>query len=117
MTIKHSVKLKCLKKGLGAFFNLIGHGVVMEGNRKMTGCLQTFGGHCMYTCALFEVSQYKVTTNRKLCFLFSTSNVQCPPKVWRQPVIFLLPSITTPCPIKFNNSNACSNNLIELIVT
>ena len=27
--------------------NLIGHGVVMEGNRKMTGCLQTFGGHCI----------------------------------------------------------------------
>jgi len=28
-------------------FNLIGHGVVMEGNRKMPGCLQTFGGHCI----------------------------------------------------------------------
>ena len=27
-------------------------------------------------------------------------NVQYPPKVWRQPVIFLLPYITTPCPIK-----------------
>jgi len=26
---------------------LIGHGVVMEGNRKMRGCLQTFGGHCI----------------------------------------------------------------------
>jgi len=23
------------------------HGVVIEGNRKMTGCLQTFGGHCI----------------------------------------------------------------------
>jgi len=28
-------------------FNMIGHGVVMEGNRKMTGCLQNFGGHCI----------------------------------------------------------------------
>ena len=27
--------------------NLIGHSVVMEGNRKMTGCLQTFGSHCI----------------------------------------------------------------------
>jgi len=26
--------------------------------------------------------------------------IQCPPKVWRQSVIILLPSITTPCPIK-----------------
>jgi len=24
---------------------LKGHGVIMEGNRKMTGCLQPFGGH------------------------------------------------------------------------
>jgi len=46
MTIKHSVK--CVRKCIGFFLlNLIGHGVVMEGNRKMTGCLQTFGGHCM----------------------------------------------------------------------
>ena len=44
MTMKHSVKLKCLKM-LRSFFNWIGHGVVMEGNRKTTGCLQTFGGH------------------------------------------------------------------------
>ena len=28
---------------------MIGHGVVMEGNRKMTGCLQTFGVHCLYS--------------------------------------------------------------------
>jgi len=39
-------------------------------------------------------------------------HIQWPPKVWRQPVIFLLPSITTPCPIKFNNSQACPNYLI-----
>jgi len=26
---------------------MIGHGVVMECNRKMTGCLQNFGGHCI----------------------------------------------------------------------
>ena len=38
--------------------------------------------------------------------------LQCPPTVWRQPVTFLLPSFTTPCPIKFNNSYACSNNFI-----
>ena len=25
---------------------MIGHGVVMESNKKMTGCLQTYGGHC-----------------------------------------------------------------------
>jgi len=31
--------------------------------------------------------------------------------ILRQPVIFILHSITTPCPIKFN-SYACSNNLI-----
>jgi len=29
---------------------LIGHGVVMEGNRKKTGCLQAFGGHCITAC-------------------------------------------------------------------
>ena len=40
VTMTHSVKLKCLKM-LRIFFNLIGHGVVMEGERKMTGCLQT----------------------------------------------------------------------------
>jgi len=27
--------------------NLLGNGVIMEGNRKMTCCLQTFGGHCI----------------------------------------------------------------------
>jgi len=32
MTMKHSVS-----KMHKIFFNLIGHGVVMEGNRKMTG--------------------------------------------------------------------------------
>jgi len=26
---------------------MIGHCVVIEGNRKMTGCLQTFCGHCI----------------------------------------------------------------------
>jgi len=30
--------------------------------------------------------------------------IQCPPKVWRLPVIFLLPYITTPCLFKLNNS-------------
>ena len=44
MTIEHSVTLNCLN----LLLNLIGHGVIMEGNRKMTGCLQTFGGHCSY---------------------------------------------------------------------
>ena len=44
--MKHSVKLKCLKMHR-SFFNLIGHGVVMESNRKMTGFLQTCGGHCI----------------------------------------------------------------------
>jgi len=29
------------------FLNFIGHGDAMEGNRKILGCLQTFGGHCM----------------------------------------------------------------------
>jgi len=59
------------------FINLIGHGVVMEGNRKMTGCLQTFGGHCIihispptdyilksfyvkWTKQLFNLSQQKI---------------------------------------------------------
>ena len=27
--------------------NLLEHGVDMEGNMKMTGCLQTVCGHCM----------------------------------------------------------------------
>ena len=27
----------------------IGLAVIMEDKRKMTGCLQTFGGHCKYT--------------------------------------------------------------------
>ena len=44
--MKHSVKFKCLKMHR-SFFNLIRHGVVIEGNKKMTGCLQTFGGHCI----------------------------------------------------------------------
>jgi len=30
--------------------NMIGHGVVMEGNKNMTGCFQTFGGHCISEC-------------------------------------------------------------------
>jgi len=49
MTMKHSVKLK-YSKIHRSFLNLIGHGVVMESNifRKMTGGLQTFGGHCIY---------------------------------------------------------------------
>jgi len=47
MTMKHSVKLKCLKMHR-SFFNFIQHGVVMKGNRKMIGCLQTFGGHCIW---------------------------------------------------------------------
>jgi len=47
MTMKHLVIVKCLKMHR-SFLNLIGHGVVMEGNRKMTGCLQTFGGHCIF---------------------------------------------------------------------
>ena len=46
--MRHSVKLKCLKMHW-SFLNLIGHGVVMEVNRKMTGCLQTYGGHCIVT--------------------------------------------------------------------
>jgi len=33
-----------------------------------------------------------------------TSYIQYPPKVWRQPVIFLLPSITTPRPIKLKKN-------------
>ena len=45
MTMEHSVKLNCLNI---LRRNLIGHGVVMEGNRKMSGCLQTFGWHCIY---------------------------------------------------------------------
>jgi len=30
-----------------SFFLFDGHGVVIEGNRKMSGCLRTFGGHCI----------------------------------------------------------------------
>ena len=45
--MEHLVKLNCYMHR--SFFNLIGPGVVMEGNRKMRGCLQTFGGHCMCT--------------------------------------------------------------------
>jgi len=42
-------KIKLFKQvSIGVFFNLIGHCVVMEVNRKMTGCLQTFGGHCKF---------------------------------------------------------------------
>jgi len=44
MTMEHLVKLNCLNMHGNIF---IGHGVVLEGNRKMTGCLQTFGGHCI----------------------------------------------------------------------
>ena len=46
MTMKHSVELKCLKC-IGVLFNFKGHGFVMAGNRKMTGCFQTFSGHCV----------------------------------------------------------------------
>jgi len=54
MTMKHSVKFKCLKIHR-SFLNLIGHGVVMEGNRKKTGCLQTFGGHCMLVFSVYSL--------------------------------------------------------------
>jgi len=37
-----------------SFFNLIEHGVVMKGNRQMTGCLQTFGGHCILGSELLK---------------------------------------------------------------
>jgi len=46
-------------------------------------------------CAFFKQEEREARPN-----LF----IQCPPKVWRQPVIFLLPSITTPCPIKFKKT-------------
>jgi len=45
--MEHSVKLNLFEHAKD-LLNLIGHGVVIEGNRKMTGCLQTFGGHCIY---------------------------------------------------------------------
>jgi len=41
--IGHGVIMEGIRKMTG---RLIGHGVVMEGIRKMTGRLQTFGGHC-----------------------------------------------------------------------
>jgi len=47
MTMKHSTKLNCLKMRW-SFLNFIGHDVVMEGNRKMTGCLQTFCEYNIY---------------------------------------------------------------------
>jgi len=44
--MEHSVKLF---EHAYELFNLIGHAVIMNGNRTMTGCLQTFGGHCLVT--------------------------------------------------------------------
>jgi len=44
---------------------LIGHGVVMESIRKMTVCLQTFGGHCI---ASLHYSVIKAMgSKQKLC--------------------------------------------------
>jgi len=44
MTMEHVVKM-C--EHAYELLNVIEHSVVMEINRKMTGCLQTFGGHCI----------------------------------------------------------------------
>jgi len=71
MTIKHSVKLKCLKMHR-SFFNLIGHGVVMEGNWKMTGCLETFGGHCsvlLKTIIRQPLTQHRVKGSNRIFIL------------------------------------------------
>jgi len=43
------------------------------------------------------------------CFVYLNT---VPTKSLETTVIFRLPTITTPCPIKFKNSYACSNNLI-----
>ena len=54
-------------------FNLIGHGVVMEGNRKMTGCLQTFG---LYICTWYLNISGKGVEVAKLCNLLLVSVVK-----------------------------------------
>jgi len=48
---------------------LIGHGVVMEGNRKMTDCLQTFGTVYRwymteyYSCQLNNILELNISLN------------------------------------------------------
>ena len=39
----------------------------MEGNRKMTGCLQTFGGHCIFDAVFSHLS----LTNKINKYVFS----------------------------------------------
>jgi len=56
MTMEHSVKLNCLNMHIVIIFDLIAHGVVMEGKRKMTGGLQTFGGHFIISSVAIYVN-------------------------------------------------------------
>jgi len=46
LTMEHSVKLEKFEHAY-ELLTLIGHGVILEGSRKMTGCLQTSGGQCI----------------------------------------------------------------------
>ena len=67
---------------------MIGHGVVMEGNRIMTSCLRTSGGHCLslYVSTLLYNRVFKYTFFRSqglvearlvflLIFMMNLSNI------------------------------------------
>jgi len=64
MTMKHSVKLKCLKMHR-SFLNLIGHGVVMECNRKMTVVPDFWWALYVSTKLTLDVMGQKITTLSK----------------------------------------------------
>jgi len=59
--------------------NLIGHGVVKEGHRKLTGCLQTFGGHCIEVYTQFSY----IGENLKVDIFLSPDFAKCRPYVIR----------------------------------
>jgi len=63
----------------------MGHGVIIECNRKMTGCLLTFGGHCIHailvrfklwlTLFMTQCQQYlEKVINKQV--LYSTRNIR-----------------------------------------
>jgi len=64
--MEHSVKLNCLNMQM-ELLNFIEHSVVMEGNRKMRGCLKTFGGHCI---SLFINNIYNIHLEQIIISMF-----------------------------------------------
>jgi len=83
--------LHCIQVGASLFSSNIGseHFVGLAGAGAAAGI----------ALVLYE---WLVCDNSKTIILHSWEKyIQCPPKVWRQHIIFLLPYITKPCPMNF----------------